>query len=115
MDLLLRNAKVFTPAGPVECDVAVKDGKVTKVAGDLQEQASKVIDLTGKYVFPGLVDGHTHMEFPFMGTVTADDFFHGTRAAVAGGVTTIVDFITPPKGVPCWRPIRRGGLTQTPR
>ncbi|BBD73626.1 dihydropyrimidinase [Sulfodiicoccus acidiphilus] len=98
MDLLLRNAKVFTPAGPVECDVAVKDGKVTKVAGDLQEQASKVIDLTGKYVFPGLVDGHTHMEFPFMGTVTADDFFHGTRAAVAGGVTTIVDFITPPKG-----------------
>jgi len=95
LDLLIKNAKVFTHAGPFEGDIAVKDGKIVKIAGDIQEQANETINLSGKYVVPGLVDGHTHMEFPFMGEVTADDFYYGTRAAVAGGVTTIVDFVTP--------------------
>ncbi|MEJ2775847.1 dihydropyrimidinase [Sulfolobaceae archaeon RB850M] len=98
LDLLIKNAKVFTHAGPFEGDIGVKDGKIVKIAGDIQEQADKVVNTTGKYIVPGLIDGHTHMEFPFMGEITADDFYYGTRAAVAGGVTTIVDFVTPAVG-----------------
>ena len=54
-----------------------------------------VLDCSGQYVFPGGIDGHTHMELPFMGTVSADDFYTGTAAALAGGTTTIIDFIIP--------------------
>ncbi|BFH74015.1 dihydropyrimidinase [Sulfurisphaera javensis] len=97
-DLILKNVKLFSVAGPFEGDVAIKDGKITKISGDIQDQADKVVNLSGKYVIPGLIDGHTHMEFPFMSEVTADDFYYGTKASIAGGVTTIVDFITPPKG-----------------
>ncbi|WP_170254108.1 dihydropyrimidinase [Acidianus ambivalens] len=97
-DLLLKNVKAFTTSGPFEGDIAIKDGKISKIGGDIQEQADKTIDLSEKYLVPGLIDGHTHMEFPFMGEVTADDFYYGSRAAVAGGVTTIVDFVTPAKG-----------------
>lgn len=97
LDLILKNAKIFTSSGFFEGDLGVKDGKVVKL-GDIQDQSDKTVDVTGKYVVPGLIDGHTHMEFPFMGEVTADDFYHGTSAAVGGGVTTIVDFVTPSRG-----------------
>jgi dihydropyrimidinase len=55
----------------------------------------KIFDATGKYVIPGGIDPHVHMELKFMGTVSADDFNHGSRAAVAGGTTTFIDFIFP--------------------
>ncbi|BBG25091.1 dihydropyrimidinase [Sulfuracidifex tepidarius] len=97
LDLVIKDAKVFTSSGYFEGDVGVKGGKIVKI-GDVQEQADRTLDVQGKYVVPGLIDGHTHMEFPFMGEVTADDFYYGTSAAVGGGVTTIVDFVTPSKG-----------------
>ncbi|MCI2415666.1 MAG: dihydropyrimidinase [Candidatus Aramenus sp.] len=97
LDLVLKNAKVFTASGPMEGDIGIKEGKIAKI-GYIQEEYTKSIDLSGKYVLPGLIDGHTHMEFPFMGEVTADDFYYGTRASIAGGVTTIVDFVTPAPG-----------------
>jgi len=97
LDVVVKNAVLFTVSGRTEGDIAIKDGKIVRI-GYVQEQADRVINAQGKYVFPGLVDGHTHMEMPFMGTVTADDYFTGSNAAVAGGVTTIVDFILPNKG-----------------
>ena len=56
----------------------------------------RVVDARGHYVIPGGVDPHTHLQFPFMGTRTVDDFYSGTRAALAGGTTTIIDFVIAP-------------------
>ena len=60
---------------------------------------TKVIDAAGKWVIPGGIDTHTHMQLPFMGTVAVDDFYIGTRAALAGGTTFLIDFAIPTKGV----------------
>lgn len=59
---------------------------------------SRVIDAAGRFILPGGIDPHTHMELPFGGTVAVDDFYQGTKAAVAGGTTTIIDFVIPQKG-----------------
>lgn len=75
-----------------ETIVAVLQPGSTSLAADLRESADTVIDATGKYVLPGGVDGHTHMEMPFGGTFASDTFETGTRAAAWGGTTTIVDF-----------------------
>ncbi len=94
--LLIKNGKICLSDGMIEKDMYIEDGKVKKI-GILGNDADEVMDAKGKLLIPGVIDSHTHMEFPFMSEVTADDFYHGTRAALGGGVTTIVDFITPSK------------------
>lgn len=81
-------------------DILVRNGKIVAVASDLSgllDGDESTIDATGKYVIPGGVDVHTHMEMPFMSTRASDTFFSGTRAAAMGGTTTIVDFAIQPK------------------
>ena len=72
--------------------VAVLDPGSTVLGSDLKRTVDTVVDATGKYVFPGGIDAHTHMEMPFGGTVASDSFETGTRAAAWGGTTTIIDF-----------------------
>lgn len=98
LDLIVRGGKIFTAGDVFEKDVGIKDGKISEISSSISDTSAEVVDAKGKYILPGLIDGHTHMEFPFMGTVTVDDFYHGTKAALGGGVTTIVDFISPAKG-----------------
>jgi len=99
MDLIIKNGTVVTAGDTQRADVGVADGKVVAVAADLAlSGGTRVIDATGKYVFPGGVDTHTHMDMPFGGTVSADDFRTGTIAAACGGTTSIVDFCIPAKG-----------------
>ena len=99
MTILVSGGTVLSPEGATPMDVLV-DGEAiaalvppgSTVLGDLAAGADKVIDATGKYVLPGGVDVHTHMELPFGGTAASDTFETGTRAAAWGGTTTIVDF-----------------------
>ncbi len=100
MTILVRGGTVVGPTGATRADVLV-DGETiaalvepgsTALGADLAATADRVIDATGKYVIPGGVDCHTHMELPFGGTFASDTFETGTRAAAWGGTTTIVDF-----------------------
>jgi len=94
--------KIVNADSTVEGDVLILAGKVAAVGAGLSASAAdhipagiRVIDAAGKYVIPAGIDPHTHMQLPFMGTVAADDFYTGTRAAVAGGTGTIIDFVIP--------------------
>src|SRR6201747_2464426 len=78
--------------------VAVLAPGTTALGADLASTVDNVIDATGKYVIPGGIDAHTHMEMPFGGTTASDSFETGTRAAAWGGTTTIVDFIVQSTG-----------------
>lgn len=94
---VVRGGLVITASDEIHADVLIEDGRVTALAATGTRAAEaftaeRVIDATGKYVIPGGVDGHTHMEMPFGGTYAADTFETGTRAAAWGGTTTIVDF-----------------------
>lgn len=94
---LIRGGLVITASDEIHADVLIEDGRIAALAahgsGPAESwTAARTIDATGKYVIPGGVDAHTHMEMPFGGTFAADTFETGTRAAAWGGTTTIVDF-----------------------
>ena len=91
-DLVVVGGTVVTAEASFAADVAVTDGRIEAVGRDLPRDGAEVVDATGLRVMPGFIDGHTHMDMPFGGTVTKDDWDTGTAAALAGGTTTIVDF-----------------------
>ncbi|MFE8940827.1 MULTISPECIES: dihydropyrimidinase [unclassified Streptomyces] len=94
---LIRGGLVVTAADEVHADVLIEDGRVAALAAHGSDAAAgwtadRTIDATDRYVIPGGVDAHTHMELPFGGTFASDTFETGTRAAAWGGTTTVVDF-----------------------
>ncbi len=100
---LISNGVVVSATGSAPADVLISGEKITALltpgaAGTLSIQADTVIDATGKYVIPGGIDAHTHMEMPFSGTFASDTFETGTRAAAWGGTTTIIDFVVQSHG-----------------
>src|SRR5258708_38443552 len=100
MTILVKNGTVISPTGAIAADVLIDGERIvalvepgtTTLGADLASTADQIIDAQGKYVVPGGVDAHTHMELPFGGTHASDTFETGTRAAAWGGTTTIVDF-----------------------
>ena len=98
MSVLIKNGHIVTAVDSYVADILVDDGKIRTIGIDLTADADKTIDATGKYVIPGGIDPHTHLDFPFGGTVSSDDFSTGTIAAAAGGTTSIVDFVVQQKG-----------------
>ena len=89
--LLLKGGLVVNEDGSQVADVYCEGGLVAQLGTALEPPpGATVVDVSGKLVLPGGIDPHTHMRMPFMGTVTADDFYSGTRAALAGGTTTVV-------------------------
>ena len=96
MSILIRGGTVVNADREFTADVLCDNGKIIAVGDNLQAPAgAEVIDAGGLYVMPGGIDPHTHMQLPFMGTVTQDDFFTGTAAGLAGGTTSIIDFVIP--------------------
>ncbi len=98
MNLLIKGGTVVTPAESYEADVLVRDGIIAAIGKDLDISADKIVDASGKLVLPGAIDVHTHMAMPFGGTVSADSYLTGTRAAACGGVTTVFDYPVQRKG-----------------
>src|SRR5262245_10862231 len=99
-DTIIANGTVLGPDGQQQADVALQGECVAAVAPGLAKSAANgvaVVDAAGKYVMPGALDVHVHLELPFCGTVSSDDWNTGTKAAARGGVTTVIDFAIPYK------------------
>lgn len=96
MSKVIRNGTIVTADRTWKADILVQHDKIVAIGHDLN--GDHEIDATGCYVMPGGIDPHTHLEMPFMGTYSSDDFESGTRAAVSGGTTMVVDFCLPSPG-----------------
>src|ERR1700752_1278356 len=98
-DTVIRNGTVVTATDTYASDVGIVGGRITAIAKDLStENTGKIIDATNCYVMTGGIDVHTHLDMPFGGTKSADDFESGTIAAAFGGTTSIVDFAIQERG-----------------
>ena len=98
MDLVIKNGTIITANDTYKADIAVKDGKIVMIGHNIMLQGAEMVDAAGKYVLPGAIDAHTHLQMPFGGTTSADSYEAGTRAAACGGVTTVFDFVIQRKG-----------------
>ena len=98
MSLLIRGGRIVTAADDYVADVYIEDERIALIGESIDVQADRVIDATGRYVLPGCVDPHTHLDMPFGGTVTIDDVESGQTSAAFGGTTCHVDFIIQGKG-----------------
>ncbi len=95
---VIRGGTIYNGDSTIEADIGIEDGVITALGRGLE--ADDVIDATGKKIFPGAIDGHVHLQLPFGGSVSADDFENGTKAGACGGVTSVIDFAIQGKGQP---------------
>lgn len=98
MGTVLINGRVVTPEETVECDIRIENEVIESIGKNLIKENDKVIDVKGAYILPGAIDTHTHFDLDTGTTFTADNFETGTKAAIVGGTTTILDFATQNKG-----------------
>ena len=96
MTKVIKGGTIVTADRTYKADVKIEDGIITEIGQNLS--GDETLDATGCYVMPGGIDPHTHLEMPFMGTYSSDDFESGTRAALSGGTTMVVDFALPAPG-----------------
>jgi len=100
-DTIIRNGSVVTATDTYVADIGIANGKIAAIGKDLPIQnSSQLLDASSKLILPGGIDVHTHLDMPFGGTTSADDFETGTRAAAFGGTTTLIDFAIQYKGQP---------------
>ena len=97
-DRVIKDGNVITPAGPFIGDVGIVGERIAALGAGLDTAGAQVTDARGHHVIPGVLDVHVHLELPFCGTVSADDYRSGTRAGARGGVTTVIDFAIPYAG-----------------
>ena len=98
MKYLLKNGTVVSGAESKKADILIIDEKIADIGPDLSDKEAEIIDVSGKLLFPGFIDGHTHFDLEVAGTVTADDFETGTKAALLGGTTLVIDYASQDKG-----------------
>jgi len=93
MATLIKNGKLITAEKTFEADILIENETIAKIGKDLQHPNADIIDATGKFIMPGGVDPHVHLDLPMFGTVSSDDHYTGHKAAAFGGTTTVMDFI----------------------
>ena len=98
MSVLIKNARLVNAAEEFDGDIYTEGDHIAAIGNQLDFNADTVIDAAGKYVFPGGIDPHVHLDMPFMGTFSADDYSSGTLAAMHGGTTMVIDFILQTQG-----------------
>jgi dihydropyrimidinase len=98
MRTLIKNGTVVTAAESYPADLLLVDGRIALMGQNLPVESAEVVDARGKYILPGGIDVHTHLELPFGGTFASDDFYTGHKAAAFGGTTTHIDFVIQDKG-----------------
>ena len=98
MSILIKNGHVVNAAEDFIADIYIEDEKIVTIGKNLNMEAKRFIDATGKLVFPGGIDPHVHLDMPFMGTSSSDNYETGTRAALHGGTTMVIDFILQTQG-----------------
>ncbi|MDB4303255.1 dihydropyrimidinase [Desulfosarcina sp.] len=100
MDLLIRNGLIINADGEIQGDILCKNGKIDQIGQNIKTDSfeGKVLDADGFYIFPGGIDPHVHLHLPTPAGFSADDFASGSKAALAGGTTSLIDFVTPKKG-----------------
>lgn len=98
MSLLIKNGRVITATDDYVADIFIEEEKVTAIGKNLTANANRIIDASGMLVMPGGVDPHVHLDMPFMGTFSSDTHETGTRAALHGGTTTVIDFVLQKQG-----------------
>lgn len=98
MKYLLKNGTLVSGEGTEQKDILIEGEKIVKIAPHIEDGGAEEINVEGKLLFPGFIDGHTHFDLEVAGTVTADDFETGTRAAILGGTTLVIDFASQDKG-----------------
>src|SRR6266511_4790408 len=98
MRTLIKGGTIVNADATTRADVLIDGETIAMIGIDLEASADRTIDASGKWVIPGAIDVHTHMELPFGGTFAKDTFETGTRAAAFGGTTTIIDFAVQPRG-----------------
>lgn len=98
MKYLLKNGTVISGEGSRQADVLIDGEKIVDVGRNLDAEGAEILDAAGKFLFPGFIDGHTHFDLEVAGTVTADDFETGTKAALLGGTTFVIDYASQDKG-----------------
>src|SRR3954469_23834147 len=100
MSVLIKGGRIITAADDYVGDIYIDNGTVSLIGESLDVAADKTIDATGKYVIPGAIDPHPHIEMFFGGTTTCDDFTSGTTSAAFGGTTSLIDFCMQAPGTP---------------
>ncbi len=107
MKLLFRGGTLVTPEGMFRAELLIQDGVIAMIGEGLPSDGAEVIDLTGRLLLPGAIDAHTHMATQCANAVSADDYFTGTRAALCGGTTTIIDYLLQEPGEPLTRTLAK--------
>src|SRR5437867_6408703 len=100
MGLIVKNGEIVTASDRTLADLYCEGGKIVAIGENLEKRSAKdeVLDASSQLVLPGFIDPHVHMELPFMGTVSADDFETGMASGIAGGTTCFIDFCIPNRG-----------------
>jgi len=106
MSILIKNGHVANASEDYTADVYIEGEKIIAIGANLNYKADKTIDATGKVVIPGGIDPHVHLDMPFMGTFSSDDYTTGTRAALFGGTTMVIDFILQTQGDSLYNALR---------